>query len=307
MRHALYVLLAGSVLSCSIVSAVEDPVRPLWERQGRYVRIVPQDLSTAPPNDHPVSLPPGEVEAVLSALQVEFPATRRFRRKVEADWRLPVFDPQEGEILGKAISLGLGQAGLRQDLVFLVTGDHDVGVRGLFRKHDLNSGRVFYRRGRLNIIFAQVHGAYPPSAAGTPPVSALGSRTPGEAPPWRVVQMPGVDYHRQDGGERHDWVEIDLQTVLSGLDWTPGQMTPRGFAQDRVSPGSQAAEQGSGTAEGSVPQAAGASAAAPRPGGGTPLGVEGRLALLKRLRERGLISKEVYDARVKETLDRFLK
>lgn len=285
-------------------------MRPIWEQQGRYVRIVPQDMSTAPPNDQPASLQSEQVETVLGALQVEFSGTRRFRRKVAEDWQLPVFDAQESEVLGKAASLGLGLAGPRDDLVFLVTGDHDVGARGMFRKHDLNSGRIFYRGGRLNIIFSQVHEVYDPSAAGTLPASAIASRRPREDLTWKILKIPGVDHHRQDGGDRGDWVEIDIQAVLTHLGWTPGQMKHQGFVEDGGAADKAATEQGSRAVEGGGAVAAGATgdvASHLQDGRDSTLDVEGQLVLLKRLRDRGLISQEVYDARVKEILDRVLK
>jgi hypothetical protein len=253
----------------------------LWQWKDRYVRIEPQDTPDAPSNDHPARLIPQELLPMLSALQVTRPSKRRFNRKINEDRQLPVFTDQELETLAQALSKGLARAGPREDVTFFITGDHDAGVRGMFRNHDVNSARVFFRGGELNIIFGEIHGTYSGRA-----VEDTGSREGPAARPWALVPASGIRYHRQGDSARKDWVVIDPRTVLD-------QYRERGW---HIS--GKAGEPVRGEP---APPDASPATDTPKASTGAPL--EAQLGALKDLRERGLITEEIYKERVHRLLD----
>lgn len=283
-------LTAAIVLAHGAGAVPPDPseppkVRALWQWKDRFVRIEPQDQPDAPPNDHPARLTPQELLPLLSALQVTRSAKRRFNRKISEDWQLPVFTDQELETLAQALSKGLAEAGPREDITFFITGDHDAGVRGMFRNHDVNSARVFFRDGDLNIIFGAIHGAYSGRA-----VEDTGSREGAASRAWALVPASGIHYQQQGDIARKDWVVIDPQTILDQyrqrgwhISGEAGEVPP-----DLPLPAtpSTGAESATGT-----PKAAPAA----------PLEVQ--LGVLKDLRERGLITDEMYKERVHRLLD----
>ncbi len=275
---------AALVLADTLADAAPNPNassggETLWRWQGRYVRIVPQDTSDAPPNDHPARLTPQELAPLLTALQVTRPTKRRFNRKISEHHQLPVFGDQELETLARALSRGLARAGPRQDIVFFITGDHDAGVRGMFKNHDVNTARAFLRDGKLNLIFGEVHGSYSGRA-----VADTGSRRSTADPPWVLVTAEGIRYHTQGDRVRRDWVVIDPSAVLE-------QYRRRGWQIPAVGAGPVGG--GSATPD---PTAADA-----RPSVTTHLAAQ--LRVLKDLRGQGLITEEIYKERVHRLLD----
>lgn len=276
----------------------------VWELQGRYVRLAPQ---SGAPNEHPVQLSEAELAAALAVIEVRTTPTKRFNRKTSEDIQTPVFDEKETEVLGKALALGLARATPGQDVVFLITGDHDVGVRGLFKNHDLNAGRAFYRDGRLNLLFGEVHEAHHESGnkrglIGAGDAPSLGSRNVPMERDWQILERPGIRQHHQGDDVRRDWVEIDVPVVLADLGWRAEEVQNQGFVPGFAASGGNA-EAAAGVHEAGGMQTAESPAPSPA---GRPVDLEEQLALLKRLRDKDLISQEVYDARVREVLDAYL-
>ena len=125
----------------------------LWSFQDQYVRIVPQrkiDGAMPAPNDQPVQIDPLKLRQVLGAIDLWG------KKGIFSDDQdtTPVFSASELDILARAIAEGLAQAKPDQDVTFWIVGMHE----GTFTKEQEGiAGRVFYKDGKLNLIFGDLH------------------------------------------------------------------------------------------------------------------------------------------------------
>lgn len=310
-------------------AAAQDTHRSLWTWQDRYVRIAPQAQRDAPPNDHPVTLTPQQIGVMLDGLRVEIRKGKRFFSRSRGDQRVPVFSDRELQVLSDALSRGLAQAGPREDVVFVTTGNVDRALGGTLKERELNTGRVFFGQGRLNIIFGEVHGALSqPRGAGALVAYPAETPRPGireqtRTHDWELVPGPGIDLHRGDDSTRTDWVEIDPQAAMARFE-------KEQKLKERASPAAVVKETSELAAEQealrrkvetlekqvgveargpvSQPGAAALPAAVPEqvPAGqaatAQPSELERRLRVLKHLRDQGLITEEIYKAQVEQVL-----
>jgi hypothetical protein len=274
LDHPPFAALAGTLLLALQWLSV-SPARAdaeIWSRTDEFVRLEQQDDSGAPPNDHPVQLEAGEVGTMLSALQVGF--------EDEEDPVL-VFSREEVAVLGKAIAEGLARAEPDQDVTFSTIGSHKTGH--LLGRQMVNTGRVFYRDGKLNAVFGEVHGEYRKKnvygqrTEDFRPRRDASRTTPPDAE-WRLEETAGAERYAAGGQERPDW-------LLLAPDAAPS-MTEAPVA-------SKAA----------VAREEPAPAATPQPALPQARSAEERLAELKKLRDEDLIPEEVYGAKVQEILD----
>lgn len=192
----LWMLPAGAAPGAATAPAGADAS---WGSGSEYVRVVPQDgsaLTGTAPNDHPAALSSDVLRRMLSAVRVRQPGLPEPQ---------PVFDAGQLDVLSRALAGALGRADDREDVVFSVSGLAWV----LFKpepQRRVTSGRLFYKAGKLNIIFSAIH-AKPTSRGG--PQTEPGSRAEAASHAWMVAAGPGVGLAIGAGGERLDWVIVD--------------------------------------------------------------------------------------------------
>src|SRR5687768_17122667 len=279
----------------------------LWSGDDQWVKIEPQDDPAAAPNDHPAQLGVEAITNALGALQV---------RLVDSDTGTesdrPVFTPEELGNLAPHVASGLAKAGPRQDVTFSTIDSRPLAAGGLIRKPGVNAGRVFYNDGSLNVIFGELQSDYRKknvygqrSEDFTP--RRQGSRGEATKQKWNLGARPGLEFHSaNDGAIRNDWVLID--TAVAGSEVLaappPGNAPPREAASAPVVAAPVQSPPATVAAPAPVPDAATAPAAAePAPRTGTPnADLEQRLRKLKELKDKGLISEEVYRAKMQELL-----
>ena len=294
---ALAACMAAIPLSLSSTDAAAQEV--IWERGDQTVHLIRQDDDSAAPNDHPVSMSPDEIQALLRLLRLRY-------ADEEGDVApASVFTRTELDNLGKALATGLDRATPSRDLMFHVIGSRRLSPGALVRRNRVSAGRVFYQDGKLNIIFGQVQTPlrkrniygqrdeffYPQN---------FGSRT--EETEHDVILLPDspAALNQSDAGVRNDWVIIQPGTqVVVDLPEEQTESAPAGGAAAAAAVAGVAAADSApaATSEGAV------SGQADVPG--DPLStasVEQRLQELKRLRDLELISEEAYQARMKEIL-----
>jgi hypothetical protein len=329
---------AAGLHPLQVEAAPESPAsaQSLWQWQERYVRLAPQATAGASPNDHPVRFTPVQIGAMLSSLRVDKPGQKRvFVKDEAAELGVPIFSGQELEVLSDTLSRGLAQAGPRQDVVFLTVGNYDYAFGGVLKERQVNTGRVFYRDGELNIIFGAVHGELKgPRGAGALVAYPAEIPEPGmrRAPAaskrdWKLRLEDGISLHSGDGRTRGDWVLIEPAVVIARYEEQqqrleePQPGVPSGVRQemsritqeqDRLRREVEQLQQqvdtpdrpaaAAVTASEEPPEAAvEASVTTPSPTSQSVL--EQRLRRLKDLRDKGLVSEEIYNAKVKELLD----
>lgn len=272
---------AALALVAALTCAADSPrdVVVLWSANDQWVKIEPQDDPAAPPNDHPAQLPSEAVSNALAALRI-----RIVDEDTATEAQRSVFTAEELRNLAPRIASGLAKAGPGQDVTFSTIGSHPRAAGGLVKDPGVNAGRVFYDDGKINVIFGELQSGYRKRMVYgqrtedfTP--RQQGSRTKAAEHELGLAARPGVELHSNASGVRNDWVEIDSAAVASGtaaVSQAPPAATP---------PVATAA----GSGEGPAATKSGAN-------------LEQRLKTLRDLRDKNLISEDVYRAKMQELL-----
>lgn len=268
-------LLLATLLPALPVCAATEAPGTVWQRGGEYVRLVDRGGARGARNDHPVKIAPKTLAAILANLKVA-PADDKPRDTVvniELNKTIPLFSPAAAQRFGKALSAALNKAKPDEDIVF--QGKDNTSLVGFVRKPVHTTGRMFWKGGRLHIIFGSVHKGIVKrwvfgreAGLANPPHEAERGVTLAN-PGYRVALTPGVRHARTRGGKtRTDWIVIDPDIALTAPADEPAA---------------------------SARPAAGRRADAPL--------LEDRLRRLKKLRRDGLITERAYQRKVRRILD----
>jgi hypothetical protein len=91
-------------------------------------------------------------------------------------------------------------------------------VYGLAKTPKFTTGRVFYREGKLNIIFGKIqedyksYGLYAPVDRRLEPL-APGSRSVPSEHIWMLLDQPDQSFYSSNAGTRSDWITLDLASM----------------------------------------------------------------------------------------------
>jgi hypothetical protein len=274
---AVVLLVSFGISGCSAVKAITEGDKEsklLFKSRDQYVRIVKQDAAKGvkvPPNEQPVALDSDQIRLALSTLEIMLP---------KQDKSLPVFTKAELDTLARYLSQGLAAAGSDEDVIFAVIDDYRA-LLGLAKEPKYTSGRVFYREGKLNIIFGKImedykgYGLYAPEDRRLKPL-APGSRFVPSEHVWTLLDQPDQTFYATNEGARTDWVVLDLASM-----------------EARMILGEKAAAQAGtgGSGSGQV-----------QPKFKTEKTVEERLSILNDLKSKKLITEEEYQKKRSEIL-----
>lgn len=257
---ALLMTFSLAATGCSMLNSIgsEKDKNEIFKSRDQYVRITKQESAKGvkvPPNEQPVSLDEDQIRSAFGSLEFILP---------KANKSAPVFEKPELEVLGRNVSRALSEAGPDEDVVFAVVGDYR-SLYGLTKEQMYTAGRVFYREGKLNIIFGEVHGKYWPTADRRLYPLAPGSRFKAKEHEWMLIGQPDQEFYSGSGGQRTDWVVLDLASM-----------------EARAAMGEQAAK------------AQGATGSGAQPALQAQKSVEERLSILNDLKNKKLITEEEY-------------
>jgi hypothetical protein len=276
----------------------------LWTGDDQWIRLEPQDDSAAAPNDQPAKLDQSAVTNALSALRVSIvdPDTGTATQR-------PVFTREEVANLAPHFTTGLAQAGPRQDIVFSTVGSRSRGAGSTIKDPSVNAGRVFYQGGKLNVIFGELQSNYRKK-------NVYGQRdqdfTPRRTGSRDKVseQKIGLAATSGVGSVRSDWLAIDL--AVAGTSPPPAATAAAASVQPAPPPAATAAAAPSPSAPPPpvvAPAPVAKSTPAPTPAmpaapaaSDKSADIERRLRALKDLKDKGLITEEAYQAKMKELL-----
>lgn len=255
-------LVLGFVISgCSLVKSVttsKSEAKQLFKAREQYVRIVKQDAAKGvkvPPNEHPVSLDEDQLRNALSTLEITMPGNSK---------STPVFTKPELDTLGKYLSQGLAQATPEEDVAFVLIGDYRAAY-GLAKEPKYTSARVFYRDGKLQLIFGKIQEDYKQYVDRRLYPLAPGSRAVPSPHTWTLLGQPDQDFYMSSGGQRTDWIVLDLASM-----------------EARAVMGEKASANQAPSASGAQPFSVGHKS------------VEERLQILNELKTKKLITEEEY-------------
>jgi hypothetical protein len=295
----LLALVCFGTFGCSLFRTNVDDTktdRTIWHSREQNVRIVKQDVikgGTYTPNDQPVMLEPSQIRQALASLEVRLDKGGKL---------ISVFTEPELETLSGKLSEALAQAGPDQDVTFAVVGLRKA-LYGLAKQRKVTTGRVFYREGKLNIIFGKmiedvrderVHDYRADNDFRLNPL-APGSRTKPVSHVWELQEEPEMQFYADSGMYRGDWVVLDLASVAAheALGIKPTRAASVG-RQESATPrretlpqeGSQVPAPASQGPVASVPQTAKSNKT-----------IEERLTILNNLKNKNLITDEEYKAK----------
>lgn len=277
----------------------------IWEGDDQSVVLAPQDDAGAPPNEHPVDLQPQDIETMLSNLRFSHADQERDTPPVA------VFNKEQVQVLSDAFSRGLSRATPSQDVTFSVVGAHRLAPGALAMRNRLTAGRAFFREGKLNVIFGNIQSPYrKKNIYGRLEQDFyrrnFGSRTTPGAPESLLVAGTGASLHPEGDRQREDWVVFDVSAAAATDSIvplpSPPTAAPDGSPEQRQVPAPAAHP--APAVRPTVRPATGSPSdeASHEPSGKTP-DIEQRLERLKRLRDKDLISEEIYREKVDEILD----
>ncbi len=107
------------------------------------VKIVPQDSDSSGLNIHPIKIPAQKIEGGLRLLLV------KFGKKT-----VPLFPDEKIVVITESIEKALLRAEKNEDIVFTIESWYSGGSR--FKDNRVVSGRVFYNKDGLNVIFGSI-------------------------------------------------------------------------------------------------------------------------------------------------------
>ena len=297
---ATLVLVAG----CAAGAKTSDHPEVVWRSGADFVQIEPQEAG-APPNEHPPEFAPAEIRQMLRSIEVLQPPPGRFfliggggaKHHTE-----PVFLPAELEKIDAAVAYALAHAGPHEDVTFAVSGLRRGEPLSLLSETRSTAARVFFADGRLNLIFGDFQVEHRKQLATRDHpyfgyVSKIearrnplrpGSRVAEASLPFPLVLRAGDHHAAADGEPRADWVVISPELALTG-----------GAAQGRANDAGQLIRPPARYFDRPGDPWAGTSEQLPTAETST---VEARIARLKDLLDRGLITEDIYSQRAAEIL-----
>ncbi|MHC1697681.1 MAG: SHOCT domain-containing protein [Geobacteraceae bacterium] len=208
LKLLIVLLCCVGLVGCSTLKSITSnkDSKLLFKSRDQFVQIVKQDSEKGvkvPANGHPVSLDEGQIRMALASLEFTTPGK---------DSSSPVFDAPELDVLARYLPAALAQVSPEEDVAFAVVGNFKA-VYGLAKEQMYTSGRVFYRDGKLNIIFGEIHGKYWANADRRLYPLAPGSRFKSTVHTWALVNQPDQEFYSGPEGQRTDWLVLDLASM----------------------------------------------------------------------------------------------
>jgi hypothetical protein len=230
LRAALLFTALCGVAGCATITTWQGGIRTIWHGRDQFVAIVGQDHhpgSAVAANAHPVDISAELLRSAFGAIEVRLP---------DQDTAVQLFNDPELEILAKYVRMGLATAGPDEDVTFAVVGDHAL-LTSFLKERMVTTGRVFYRNGRLNVIFGDVLRDLKENEDRRLHPLRPGSRATTSSHDWVLTAKAGSEGFAM---QRPDWVTFPLSAPAAPVAASPA-MQERGssaqVSQKAVSPG----------------------------------------------------------------------
>jgi hypothetical protein len=209
-KLTILLLVFMGATGCSTLKSLtsEKDQKELFRSRDQFVRVVKQDGAKGvkvSSNDHPVLLEAAQLRTALGSLEFILP---------KKDKSSPVFAKSELDVLERYLSNAFEQAGPDEDIAFAVVGDY-LAAYGLAKEQMSTSARMFYREGKLNIIFGDIHAKYYANVDRRIYPLAPGSRFLPKNHEWKLLGYPYQEFYTGPDGQRTDWLVIDLAAMTA--------------------------------------------------------------------------------------------
>ena len=295
-------LISGYAVAVSLGGDDPDVIWKVGVNQ--YFKYAPQDESRFGKNDHPVELDANDITTAMEALKIPDESFLSRDQDVTS-----VFTVQQRKLLGENLAKGLKSAKANQDIIFVMGKSHRALL--VLTEKAFIAGRAFYKDGKLNIIIGNFalprndafESVYDPSGQGNVPyVFNYGSRTSGSNElKGNILQTAGVENKVIANKQRKDWFVIDVKVAAAAvianknkknqsetIDNAAIQQEAERLARERRQLRMEMAKMRKEMQEGTNKE---------------QLTTEDRLARLKELLDKKLITEAEYELKRKEILD----
>lgn len=259
---------SGRPLIVQRTAADDRTVAYLWQQEGQFVRIETSEPGAAP-HRHPVTLSRKQVEEALAQVHVD-----------GADGP-PVFTDEAMNRLAAPLAEALGRASPDQEITFAVAAKPP-GFGGLFTSRVVTTGRLYHEADGLNLIIGLLQTSFEEKMLAT-----------GQ----RIAFTPGSHQHRIQEGWSLGTDALVTQPKSARSDWV--LINPTAWTGGPVA--ATAAPMVPATVAGQSPEPM--MAPAPPRQTNKYRTLEERLEVLKRLRDKGLISEDAYEEKNRQILD----
>lgn len=182
-------------LMFSSASQASD-VRNLWQSRDQFVAL---DRQESPKdgavilNDHPVELSEGRLTALLTSIEFHSEDSGKPEQLITS---------QSIEVLAPQIVLAFRKAAPGDDVTFAIIGLHKA-MYGFAKSPKVTTGRMFYKAGKLNIIFGLVRKDFNEREDRRLSPLSPGSRNKAAEGEWTLLAQPNQKGYNQ---VRKDWV-----------------------------------------------------------------------------------------------------
>lgn len=281
----------------------------IWKLNEQYVALAPSSVDKnrpEPPNGHPVVLQIDEVRDALKSLELWVDGG--FFREEEA---VRVLTDGQITTISRYVVEALAKAKPEEDVVFVVRGYGNVAF-DVVREKFWTSGRIFFAEDKLNVIIGtfqerkdrgkrQAEGAHGILDDYQDLFFDHGNRNDIAKMPGRIVTSAGIEPGGRPGAKpRPDWVKIDLNIAVAAF---RDSLVPEDERKKEKAAKAEAARltierrqmrEEMARLRKELNDLKGGGASAPD--------LEQRLATLKELKDKELISEEEYSSRRAEIL-----
>ncbi len=278
----------------------------VFEGGQQYVRIVKQEKSAEGENQHPTIYSVEKLKDALSAITVQ-KESGIFNDEIK---EFPFFAQSEISVLSSGLSRAFERAKANEDIIFVVIGRHD---RFFNKDKKVIGGRAFIKDDKLNLIFGDVYRAEGGSmeqkrrnyAAGCGGCDTADLRTN----PY-IVGRRGDEHEVElviaeiDGLERprSDWLILSVEQLATAVVQERNKLPPA-LAREQARTRKEAAQLNLERRQMREEMARMRQDMKNGGGASSSQSLEERLATLKQLRRKELISDEEYQTKRKEILN----
>jgi len=290
----------------NIFGGSEEEIATIWQAGQQYIKIVVKEKSAEIDNEHPADISVEKLRDALSAMNLAETGGIFSDETKESSF----FAQTDLSTLSSGLSRAFERAKPNEDVVFVVIGRHKGFVA---KERKVIAGRAFMQNGKLNLIFGDVYRAEGGTleqrnrnmAAGCGGCDDQDIRTNPYIIGYRNNEhSQKVEFADVEGLEkvRSDWLMLEIDTLVAAVEKERNKLPPA-LEREKARARKEAAQLSQERRE--MREEMARMRQEMKNGGGdiSSQSLEERLATLKQLRRKELISDEEYQIKRKEILN----
>ena len=304
-------LLMVIVISTSSYAELQNP-EYIWQEKEQFIALVDSKSvrsSETMHNHHPQTLSEKMIAEMLAGIGITKKDSRFSVGGRQTEIGDPLFSYDEIENLARHLKVAFSQAHSNQDIVFKSHGKKE-GLGSVIKLKTINTGRIFWKDDKLNIIFGEIHGKSKSKVIygrveKDNSKREYGSRNKRSKKVDELfVQVAGINLHEGSQGPRQDWIEIEYRIfsqsnhnqAMHSQEHSPLMQTHTQSNKDDISNSEHSSGEHSVNYQSNERHRK-------RMQENRSSQMEMKLKELKHFYDKGLISEKLYEEKVKQIID----